>query len=56
MSQSEEDIISEAFSFPKTDDLGKYLGILTISKRVTKVTFQDIIGNDSLVGGLNAYH
>ncbi|QHN91722.1 Putative ribonuclease H protein family [Arachis hypogaea] len=35
--------ISEALGFPRTNDLGKYLGVLLLRSRVTKNTYHEII-------------
>ena len=35
--------ISSVIGIPITDDLGKYLGVPTLSRRVNKATFQYVI-------------
>lgn len=42
-SQSEAETISDIIEIPITEDLGKYLGVPTLSKKVTKATFQHVI-------------
>ena len=59
MNQDEVDNISEALDIPSTDDLGKYLGVPTLLRRVIKATFQyviDRVKTDSLDRGLSASH
>ena len=40
---SDAAIINESLRIPMADELGKYLGVPTLSKRVTKSTFQYIV-------------
>ena len=43
LNDSKAKVISDIIGIPITEDLGKYLGVPTLSKRVTKAPFQHVV-------------